>query len=159
MHIPELFCPFPADVHPSATTVDAATIVWSQQFQLIPHNRYHPLQALHIGWLAARTHPQAHLTGVQLVADWCAWLFLHDDVCDESPLATQPEQLRHWHQHLSAVMAGERSPTQAGMIAAFADLWERTCGTPSASPDWVERFRNHIEQFFEATSWEAAHRA
>jgi 5-epi-alpha-selinene synthase len=159
MHIPELFCPFPADVHPSASTVDAATIAWAQQFQLVPRNSYHPLQALHIGWLAARTHPQAHVAGVQLVADWCSWLFLHDDFCDESPLATQPEQLRQWHQQLAALMSGDPAPTQAGLIGAFANLWERTCSAPPASPGWVERFRSHIEQFFEAASWEAGHRA
>ena len=157
MQLPVLFCPFPTAMSPYADLVDGGVIDWVQRWYSADAPGYHQLHALHLGRLAAWTNPTAACESLQLVTDWCAWLFLHDDFCDESQLACQPDHLADWHHQLLAIMHDDtlRAPP-TGLKAGFIDLWQRT--TTSAVPGWAVRFRASMEAFFAASAWEATNR-
>jgi Terpene synthase family 2, C-terminal metal binding len=158
--LPDLYCPFPSALNPYAREATEQSIAWAQHWGLAPHPlAYHQLAKLQLGQLAGLTHPTASAQALQLIADWCTWLFLHDDLCDEAALSHQPEALAHWHAELLALMEGEQAnaSVQPGMTAGFADLWQRSI--VAAPPGWARRFRKNLTQFFAANVWEAGNRA
>lgn len=157
MQLPTLFCPFPAAMSPHAAVVDRQVIEWVRRWYRPDTLGYDQLSALHLGLLAARTHPTATCEALQLVTDWCAWLFLHDDFCDESLLSSQPDRLAAWHERLIAIMHDAPANIPAtGLIAGFSDVWGRT--TNNAPQAWIARFRASMVSFFAASSWEATNR-
>lgn len=159
LKIPTLYCPFPSIVNRHAATVDQQALVWAKRWNLLSSDQeYRRLHATGLGWLAARTHPEATLAALQLVADWCIWLFVHDDYCDESGFHCQPQELDRVHQQLRAILAGYRVPTTDDPLgSALADLAERT--RRLAPADWFPRFQQSIASFFSAGVWEAENRA
>ncbi|GAB4214395.1 MAG: hypothetical protein OHK0022_52890 [Roseiflexaceae bacterium] len=156
MHVPALYCPFPSAINRHAAAADEATLAWAQQWRLIDPARFEQLSLLRLGNLAGLTHPTAPSEGLQLIADWCNWLFVHDDFCDDSLLGKQPELLEAWHRRLSSIMDGRPADTTTGLVGAFAELWQRT--TTQATPAWIARFRAHMQDFFDAHIWEANNR-
>jgi 5-epi-alpha-selinene synthase len=157
MQLPSLYCPFPEAINPYAAVVDRQVIDWVRRWSTPDAPSYNDLPALHLGRLAARTHPTASYEALQLVADWCAWLFLHDDFCDESQFSRQPDRLAAWHEQLLTIMDDTPARTpETGLIAGFTDLWRRT--TSTAPQSWTARFRASVGSFFAASTWEATNR-
>src|SRR5687768_15027492 len=77
--LPELYCPFGSRVSPHAEIVEAGTNAWVRHRGFFAQEAdYQRFSAVHVGWLAARTHPTATSENLQKVADWCAWLFIRD---------------------------------------------------------------------------------
>lgn len=157
---PQLYCPFPSAINPHADAANERAIAWAQRWRLSSEpGAYQKLAKLNLGALAGLTHTTASARSLQLIADWCAWLFIHDDLCDEAALAHQPVALAHWHEDLFAVMhhpAGQQI-AEHGMVAGFADLWRRSI--EQAPPGWADRFQASIRAFFTANVWEAHNRA
>ena len=157
--LPALFCPFPPAVNLHANVVGRQSMTWARQFALLPDEEsYQRLEATRLGWLAARTHPGAQLEELQLISDWCAWLFVRDDYCDESGLGRQPQQFKSLHDALLAILQGA-TPSEHDMSLAqsLGDLRERTRTKVSAA--WMRRFIEHVAAFFAGGAWEASNRA
>ncbi len=159
LKLPTLYCPFLPATNRHAALVDQRTRTWAQQWQLIVSDAdMRRLHAMELGWLAARTHPDATLPALQLVTDWCVWLFIHDDVCDEVGLGHHPGQLAVLHTDFLAILTGDCTRTQPEpLAAALSDLWQRTAAI--ASPSWIRRFTRNMEDFLQAGVWEATNRS
>ena len=157
--LPELYCPFAAAVNRHVEQVDRQTVLWVRQFNLLPNDHaYRRLEATRLGWLAGRTHPDAPLEELQIVADWCAWLFVRDDYCDESGIGWQPERFTALHDDLLSLLQGAPLAQDAAPLArSLCDLRDRT--RAKASADWMRRFSEHVADFFAAGAWEATNRA
>ena len=157
--LPDLYCPFPASVNRHVEFVERDTVLWARRFNLLPNEvAYRRVEATQLGWLAARTHPRAPLEELQLVADWCVWLFVRDDFCDESGLGRKPERFRALHSDLLHLLQGAPLPRHATPLArSLCDLRDRTLA--KTSPVWMRHFTDHVATFFDAGAWEATNRA
>ncbi len=157
--IPELFCPFPSSISPYAQAINDATIGWARRSQLLTENTaYHRLCAIGVGWLVGRTTPYTHLEGLQLLADWCTWLFLQDDQCDEQGIGKHPELLKAVHSRSLEILGGMQPTAQDNSAGhALYDLRQRMLG--KGSDEWMVRFIQCVENSFDASVWEATNRA
>lgn len=157
--LPELYCPFPPLVNRNADTVEQRTIEWAAQQGLLtdPVVRKR-LERVRVGWLIARTYPDTALDELQLLADWCTWLFLQDDQCDEKGIGKDPVQLAGIHNRSLAVLKG--APTHQKdrpLTFALTDLRRRLL--ERARPGWMARFLQTVADAFDASVWEAGNRA
>jgi hypothetical protein len=156
--LPELFCPFPSAVSPHAHTVDEATIAWARSLGLLGEpSAVHKLRVVGVGWLVARTTPYMGRDGLQLLADWCTWLFLQDDDCDELGIGREPAKLRELHAHSLATLRGDAFAPDSPSQRALSDLRERIVRL--GCEDRIGWFLRTVEQSFDASIWEAANRA
>lgn len=157
--LPELYCPFPSLVNRHADVVGRATISWAERQGLLtePKLKY-KLEAVRVGWLIARTNPTTSLEGLQLLADWCTWLFLQDDQCDERGIGKDPDAVASIHTRSYEVLAG--APLHRNdppLTRALVDLRNRFLAR--ARPGWMERFLQSVAASFDASIWEAGNRA
>ncbi|WP_327115045.1 polyprenyl synthetase family protein [Nocardia sp. NBC_01730] len=76
----------------------------------------------------------------------------------EDPQLRDPEAVTALRRGLVAMLRQDpRTPSRPGAIpTAWASLWPRVC--QGRSTRWQERFRDHIEEWFEAAEREAHHR-
>lgn len=157
--ISKLFCPFLSAISPHVQAVDDATIGWAEHFHLLTDSatRRH-LELARVGWLIAGTTPYAGRDGLQLLADWCTWLFLLDDQCDEQGIGTEPESLRALHARSLAILGGAYlTAADTPASHALSDLGRRIRAIAAAHD--VDRFIMCVAQSFEASIWEARNRA
>jgi hypothetical protein len=157
--LPELYCPFPSLVNRHADVVGQATIEWAGRHGLLtePNLRYR-LEAVRVGWLIARTNPTTSLDALQLLADWCTWLFLQDDQCDERGIGKDPEAVAAIHGRSYEVLSG--APLRRDdrpLTRALVDLRQRFMAR--ARPGWMDRFLQSVVNSFQASIWEAQNRA
>lgn len=155
---PELYCPFPSAMSPHATQVQEGTIDWARRFHLLQReSAYRRLSRLQYGMLTARAYPTAPPAILQAVTDWCTWLFLLDDQCDEAGIGHDPGQLRQLHKGLLAVLSGIAPDPHAEPLAN--GLWELYTRLLMHAPEgWLARFRRSVAQYFAANVWEATNR-
>jgi 5-epi-alpha-selinene synthase len=107
--------------------------------------------------LIARAYPNVELEALQIVTDWCTWLFLMDDQCDEAGIGKDPEQLTRMHTQLLGVLRGVRpSQREEPLTHGLWDLYTRF--VTHAPPGWLERFSTSVAQYFAANVWEATNR-
>ncbi|MGH8968127.1 MAG: terpene synthase family protein, partial [Actinomycetes bacterium] len=89
------------------------------------------------GWFAAVVYPTADARGLELLADWFAWLFLVDDEFDDGPAGRDPRMCEEAISRLVGVLDGEKPLVP--MEHALEGLRERTCR--DRSPAWTRQFR------------------
>lgn len=156
--LPSLFCPFPSAVSPYAQVVDEATIAWAREFRLLDEPAVaERLQCVGVGWLVSRTMPYTGRDGLQLLADWCTWLFLQDDQCDERGVGRAPDQLRAKHALSLDLLRGVAQTPDDADGAALVNLRDRMLRIGSA--DWMDRFAHTLSDSFEGSIWEAENRS
>ena len=149
-----LYCPFVPRIHPLSSEADRSAVLWARRHGLVTTDRAAAkLQLLKIGHLAGRTHPDAPQASLSLIAEWCAWFFEHDDICDER--LPDPHAVAAFHQPLKAIIAGS-AQAAGGVETALLDLWQRTAGAAPAA--WSRRFAHHLDAFFDSKVWEAQQR-
>lgn len=156
----ELYCPFPSAVNKHADAAGEETLAWAEDFGLFQDERsYKIFKAGNIGSLAARFHPYSTLDDLRLLSDFYAWMFLQDDLRDESEVGYSPDLLSDTDRRSLEVLEGE-VPTQfaSPVVHAICDLRERFVSL-SPGPMWMRRFTRAIRNYFEATIWEASNRA
>jgi hypothetical protein len=158
-HLPALDCPFPQGLSPHVVAIEAHTLTWVQHFHLVPEPASaYRFRMAQFGALAAATHPTAPCDVLCLLADWCAWLFILDDYCDESGLGKHPDALAVVHRRLLAILRGAHlTPQDDALAQSLADLRQRT--TPYGTMRWMRRFTAQIAAYFAAGVWEARNRA
>jgi hypothetical protein len=157
--LPSLYCPFPQMLSPYAADAEQHTIRWARHFNLLPDpTAFHRFCTAHFGSLAAATQPHASRAALHLIADWCSWLFILDDQCDESGLGARPGDLAVLHRRLVAVIRGaEPGIHDAALAHGLCDLQQRTLAYGNTA--WMRRFSAQIQNYFAAGVWEANNRA
>ena len=157
---PELYCPLPRAINKHADAIHRGTVDWVRRFELLPDKQAHrAFDTMGLGRLAARTHPNNSPDELQLITDWYAWLFVRDDLGDESRIGRRPKELSALDGRLLDVLEGaELTDLDEPLASALYDLkkrlWEKR--PPEAG---MRRLVRAIGEHLEATVWEATNRA
>lgn len=143
-----------------ANAVERETLAWADGFGLFKDSRsLEVFRAGGIGLLAGRFHPFSERDELRLIADFYAWMFLQDDLRDESDLGRNPDSLSETDRRSLDVLEGDEPADSDGpVIRAVHDLRERFA-TLAPGPMWMRRFTRTIRNYLEATIWEASNRA
>src|SRR6266496_3313000 len=121
--LPSLYCPFPQALSPYVEDAEQHTTAWVRALNLLPDaTAFRRFCMARFGSLAAATHPRASRPALYLTADWCSWLFILDDQCDESGLGVRPDTLAALHSRLVAILRGaEPSSHDTALAHGFYD--------------------------------------
>jgi 5-epi-alpha-selinene synthase len=162
--LPELDCPFPPVINKHVDTVHEGSVDWVRRFGLLPNEQDLQLfDAIGIGRLAARTHPDSSSDELQLISDWHAWLFVLDDVRDDSEVNIDPKRLSVMDNRFLDILEGKIPyDRDTPLVLALHNLRTRLCEYLEArglSDVWLRRFIRTIKDSFEVSLWEAANRA
>ena len=159
LELPELYCPFELVAARETPQLQARTLEWLARYEVAPRpllRRW--VEGVNPGWLAAHIHHDAPLPLKQAVSDWCMWMFLHDDRCDESELGRSPARLDAVHGRLVELLHGAPCvPGDDAMAKMLADLRDRLFA--ASDEVWQARFTKAFEGYFAAVHWEASNRA
>lgn len=159
--IPELYCPFPRAINEHADAVHRGTVHWIRRFGMLgdEERAYRAFEAMGLGRLTARTHPDNSREDLQLITDWHTWLFIRDDLGDECRIGWHPGELSGLDSHLLDILEGaETTARDESLARALGELRDRLQQTgPSAAG--MRRLIHAIDEHLEATLWEATNRA
>ncbi|BBL81029.1 hypothetical protein RxyAA322_28830 [Rubrobacter xylanophilus] len=160
VRVPRLRCPFPAAMNPHADGVHRETVEWAEGFGLLASGESRRMvRDTQIGRLAGRFHPCAGREELRLISDWCAWMFLRDDLADDPAYFRHPERLAALDAAFLDILSGRISGEEHGPFGrALRDLRERLL-PKVPGPLWLRRFLRSVEEHFESTLWEATNRA
>lgn len=158
--VSDLFCPFAAGANVHATAVQKETAQWAASFGLLPdewsRRRFYATAATK---LAARTRPAVPLEQLRLTSDLYFWMFLQDDMRDESEVGWHPEHLSDEDACYLNILSGEDPAKRDGpLVHALADLTSRLRAR-APGPVWTHRFARAVGEYLDATIWEASNRA
>ena len=158
LEIPSLYCPFASRISPHADALEAANLAWLVRLHLVPAGSAAALvDRARFGRLAARAYPDASLDMLGIAAAWATWLFLRDDQCDEGGIASDASAMRVLSDHQIDVLAGQRPRGNDPLTAALVDLRERMLAHGGGR--WMSRFLANVQDYFDASVWEADNRA
>lgn len=158
--VPDLYCPFASALNKHAATIQEETIWWVSFFGLLPNEWSHQaIRAAAISKLAARFHPSTGPQELRLISDFYTWMFLQDDRRDESEVGWRPGLLFENDRRSLQVLEGD-DPTwrDPPSVHALRNLRDRL-NAQAPGPAWMRRFVRGVENYFEATTWEATNRA
>lgn len=158
--VPDLFCPFAPEVNEHAEAVQEETEDWALSFGLLDDGRTRWMfRATASSLLAARFHPFAPREELRLISDFYVWMFLQDDRRDELEVGRQPGCLSDDDRRSIEVLEGEDPARYDGpLVHALGNLRDRFSAR-APGPAWMRRFVRCIENYFDATVWEAMNRA
>ncbi len=111
------------------------------------------------GTLAGWTYPDATAIGLNLLSDWCVWLFAFDDrYCDEAAFGLHPGKLARQVVPLVRVLDKPGAPVPGGapFAGAVDDLRDRFAAF--GSPQQWARFAGAMRAYLLGVVWEAAQR-
>ncbi|EWC58124.1 Pentalenene synthase (PS) (Sesquiterpene synthase) (Sesquiterpene cyclase) [Actinokineospora spheciospongiae] len=153
------FAPIPPECNPHVAAARDHLDRWvTEQGVVLRPLARERFTAADFGWFAAVTHPSADETGLCLIADWFAWLFLLDDQLDDGLLGRDPGRTGELLAMMFDVLRGTPPPPDApALVGALADLWRRTAEPAGAA--WRQRFVDHVIAGGMAAGWEADNRA
>jgi 5-epi-alpha-selinene synthase len=158
--VPNLYCPFTPTVNAHVEDIREETLRWASSFGLLADETSRKvLQGAASSELAARCHPFARSEELRLISDFYAWMFLQDDLRDESEVGWHPGSLSDDGRRPLEVLRGDK-PTRRDELSvhALCDLRDRL-SSRAPGPAWMRRFVHGVESHFSATAWEATNRA
>ncbi len=156
---PSIYCPVSSSINRHVETIHHRTLQWACDFNLVLPGTpdYQRLEAAKFAWLVARVYPRAGYTELQIISDWVTWIFIHDDLCDVSAIGKRPQRLRHIHNMMLWVLEGGSLTAENQRLAsALYDIRQRLWWQTDAQ--WLRRFTDHMDQYFQANRWEASNR-
>jgi 5-epi-alpha-selinene synthase len=153
---PTLYCPFTAHVHPLAEATNASTQRWLKETGLAGGEGAGRHLSANYGALAGRAYPWASAEGLAIAADWTAWLFVRDDVCDASGFGADPDAGTELNHRLLATLLAGEDLTGSSLSRALLDLRGRMLRLGGEL--WLARFCASVRDYFEACTWEAENR-
>ena len=166
---PELDYPFAPAVSEHIEVLDGEISDWARSMGLLSTERaYRLFGAAGLGRLVARTHPDSSLEDLRLISGWYAWLFLQDDVRDDSGVGRRPGELSALDERFIEVLEGgaDLGAGEDPLVGALYDLRERLqerlrgrLRAGEVSPVGMRRFIRAFRQHLDATLWEASNRA
>ncbi|WP_433259773.1 terpene synthase family protein (plasmid) [Streptosporangium sp. CA-135522] len=154
IQLPELRCPWPVQVSPYAHEVDAGTLAWLRRFEAAPADEIERCRRAAYGQLAGRVYPHATRPLLQLMSDWCTWLFVFDDVVCEGEISTV--ELALLIPRLYRLLDGDVAAIVTGSDRALLDL--RTRIAQIASREQLNRWTHATRHYLASQTWEAANR-
>jgi 5-epi-alpha-selinene synthase len=139
---------------------EESSLAWADDFGLFRDGRsFKIFKAGGIGRLAARFHPYSSSDDLCLLSDFYSWMFLQDDLRDESEIGFSPDRLSDSDRRSLDVLEGdEPSGGDSPVVHAMCDLRERF-EARAPGPMWMRRFTRTIRNYLDATVWEASNRA
>lgn len=157
--LPELYCPFTSDISPYADTVHQGTVDWACGVGLVePGPAYKIFLRTNIGRLAGHYHPHARAEDLQLVSDLYAWMFVRDDLCDETEIGASPEKLSAWNLRSLDILESRAAVRgDSPFELALENLRDRLLAR-SPSSVWMRRFVRSVKEHFDSGLWEASNR-
>lgn len=160
MRFPEFYCPFESKVNKHVDEAQKHTMDWAVRFRLIDDELIlQRFQREKSAWLAGRTFVDTGLEELNLASDWCTWLFIFDDQCDNEDFGTQPDKLRKVIDGFISILYQDKKVTLENgtpLEASLSDFWERLKALAPAG--FKERYRNEVKGYLEALHWESTNR-
>jgi 5-epi-alpha-selinene synthase len=143
-----------------AAAAEEACLAWAEGFGLFRDSRsYKIFKAGGIGRLAAMCRPFCGREDLMLLSIFYAWMFLQDDLRDESEVGRSPGRLSEGDRRSLDVLEGDDPAHSDGpVVHAMGDLRERFASV-APGPLWMRRFTRAIRNYLDATIWEASNRA
>ncbi|MER5863389.1 pentalenene synthase [Kitasatospora sp. NPDC002040] len=146
----DLPIPFPSRISLDHERARDTHLAWPRSYGLLPTDSAAERHARgDYAGLAARFHPPATGTELDLGVDQQSWFFLFDDTFDGPP-GHDPQGVRCTVRSLLDVLAGGAATDP--MLCAFADLRRRSCEGMSrqwrqrSARAWREYFTGHIAE-------------
>lgn len=160
VNLPKLYCPFPSAINEHANTAHQGTVDWARRFELLRNERaYRAFDDMGLGRLTARTHPDSLPDVLQLITDWHTWLFIRDDLGDESMIGRRPRELSALDSRFLNVLEGTKPTVRDEPLThALCNLRGRL-QQMSPTVAGMRRLVHAVGEHLEATLWEAANRA
>ena len=129
----QLPIPFPERISPDFERAESVHLEWPRSFGLICTEKAAQRHArARFVELAARFHPTAQGRDLDLAVDQLSWFFIYDDTFDALP-GQDPDQARKYNDALIELLDPTVVPPSEPILAAFADMWKRTCEGMSAA--------------------------
>lgn len=158
LHLPQIFCPFPANISRYVDEVNAHNVYWVQKYDLAPTPALlAAYRKAKFPWFVSRIYHDADYIELCLVCDFCTWLFLVDDLMEK--IAADREEHARLIMDLLCVlernevsMLGDYVP----LAASLKDIWDRLQAL--STPSWQRSFIADMQDLFEATEWEVSNR-
>lgn len=147
---------FEPAINDAAERVQESTQRWLQHTRLVEGEQAKQrVLSTRAGELSARACPRAPLTVLELVSRWNTWLFLRDDVCDQTDVGRKPERTSRMNREHLEVLCG-RSRGSDPLSHALADLHAQLVAAAGdhVRPSWLHA----VEQYMHGCRWEAANR-
>jgi 5-epi-alpha-selinene synthase len=158
--LPKLYCPFPSTINEHVDVIHRGTVDWARHFDLLQDERaYRAFDAMGLGRLTARTHPDSLPDELRLITDWHTWLFIRDDLGDESGIGRHPEELSALDSHLLDVLEGVEPTARDEPLARALCNLKRRLQQMRPTAAGMRRLVRAVGEHLEATLWEAANRA
>lgn len=148
----QLSTPFTVRRHPNADAIQAQASAWAAQ-----HSLEHRNDREHFGIFMACVYPDARPAALRWIANFTVWLFVLDDLCDETRLGSDLAAMRQVHADIIATFSGAPVARAGALTAAAHDLARRLDALqPSAA--WRNRFVQCFADYCAGNAWEACNR-
>ena len=161
INIDMLRIPFPVSMNPLAQRAEALAKQWAIEFGLLNSPKaIKRFQEANFSHMQGRTYPTGSLDGLRLGNEWCIWLFMHDDHCDEAQVGKDPVKLADYHSSILEVLHHQTplSPYEHGaLVYCLVDIVRR--GGIIGGDNWIHRFLYYVQDYFDGCQWEAQNRA
>lgn len=150
--IPEVHCPFPAQINACGKDLHAYSLWLVQHFRLIQHeSALQHFTASRFGWFIAQIYPYGSLQELTVVCDWHIIFFLFDDYFSEGKHG-QTQHLQLAVERLSAILNNPATQPQGPLEEAFCYFWRRALAASSLS--WQQRFARNFTAYLQGCLWE-----
>lgn len=157
LRVPPLTSPFASRINPHAEAADLDTMAWLNRFSLVDDAELMArCESAKYGWMGARTYPYAPQNLLQLVTDWCAWLFVFDDAFCESGVSVG--EIARAMPELYAVLDDGGPGHRFDNIYARALLDIKLRVVDHGNDDQLTRWRAATKDYLSAQVWEAGNR-
>ena len=157
--LPTLYCPFPSGINPHFDkTVNQHTLDWARSFNLLATDEsvYQSLGVQQLPTFAARFYPNASLEAIQILCDYWFWMYTVDEQSEKAGISKQLELLESEHARLIDILKGaEVTDGDAPTARALRDIQQRLHQLDHGTPELMLRFAKDMEDYFQATRWEA----
>ncbi|TDW96904.1 terpene synthase family protein [Dinghuibacter silviterrae] len=157
--IPELYCPFPSEIHPNMAEIEAHTNQWVQDFDLISSEEmFQKYRSQKFSNMIARSYPYGDFEDL---AAWCnvnTLLFIVDDNFDEGNEIRDIASFTYFVDGLLDVLERGRRCTvkkDGPILAALDDFWQSM--QFRSSDIWKQKFIQGIKDTFEGGLWQFKH--
>lgn len=156
----ELRYPFSSAINEHAEEVHIETVEWACRSGLIPTDEAYA-QAIEgrLGWLAGYFHPTASRETLRLISDWCAWMFLRDDLLDDPNYFRHPERLAALDTRFLEILRGARTNGKDAPLSTVLETLRDRLRPKVPARLWMRRFNRSVKEHFESTLWESINRS
>ncbi len=163
--LPNYYMPFTAQVNPHLEAVRVHIKAWAYAMGMLSpiedtlnlsiwdERRF---DSTDLGFFAAVTNPNMTVLQLEVVADWCVWMFYEDDYFHER--YKRPRDLvgaKEFITRIPAFMPVDLSPPPAPtnpLERALIDLWPRTAA--HLTLEWRQKFASYMQNYVNAEWWE-----